>query len=287
MSNKERFKDKVVVVTGASSGIGKATALAFAHESAKTVLISRSKGKLESVADEIRGFNENVLVVPTDVSSKDEVDMMVEKVVSKFDRIDVLFNNAGSSYVGPISNESFVEDTKEMLEVDFMGTVYTTKAILPVMKKQGSGYIMNMSSVVGRKAFPHFGGCSLAMHAITAFTDSLRQELRGSGIGVSTIYPPLTQTPLLEHVKPEDMPPPVKGITPITVDSVAKAVLDGVYYNRARVIVPFQPKLLLLADAISPSLGHLVVRLLAKKAFSRVLGMYRGNLYQHGNAYID
>jgi len=178
-----------------------------------------------------------------------------------------------------------VKDTKEMLDVDFMGTVYTTRAVLPLLKKQGSGHIMNMSSVVGRKAFPHFGGYSSAMHAITAFTDSMRQELRGSGIGVSTIHPALTQTPLLERVKPEEMPPPFKGITPITVESVAKAVLDGVYYNRARVVVPFQPKLLLLADAISPSLGDLVVRLLAKKAFSRVLGMYRGNLYQHGKAY--
>ena len=99
-----------------------------------------------------------------------------------------------------------------MLEVDFMGTVYTTKAILPVMKKQGSEYIMNMSSVVGRKAFPHFSGYSSAMHAITVFTDSARQELRGSGI--STIHPALTQTPILEHVKPEDTPPPFKGITP-------------------------------------------------------------------------
>ncbi len=284
MSKKERFKDKVVVVTGASSGIGKATAIAFAHEGAKTILVSRSREKLESVADEIRGFNENVLVVPTDVSSKDEVDMMIEKVISKFGGIDVLFNNAGSSYVGPISNENFVEDTKKMLNVDFMGTVYTTKAVLPVLKKQGSGHIMNMSSVVGRKAFPRFAGYSSAMHAISAFTDSLRQELRGSGIGVSTIHPALTQTPLLEHVKPEDMPPPFKGITPITVESVAKAVLDGVYYNRARVVVPFQPKLLMLADAISPSLGDLVVRLLSNKAFSRVLGMYRGNLYQHGES---
>ena len=284
MSKKERFKDKVVVVTGASSGIGKATALAFAHEGAKTLLVSRSREKLESVADEIRGFNENVLVVPTDVSSKDEVDMMIEKVISKFGGIDVLFNNAGSSYVGPISNENFVEDTKKMLDVDFMGTVYTTRAVLPVLKKQGSGHIMNMSSVVGRKAFPRFAGYSSAMHAISAFTDSLRQELRGSGIGVSTIHPALTQTPLLKHVKPEDMPPPFKGMTPITVESVARAVLDGVYYNRARVVVPFQPRLLFLADAISPSLGDLVVRLLSNKAFSMVLGMYRGNLYQHGES---
>ena len=92
------------------------------------------------------------------------------------------------------------------------------------------------------------------MHAITGFTASLRQELRGSGINVSIIHPALTQTPLLEHVKPEDMPPPFRRFTPIPVEQVGKAVIEGVYHNRARIIVPFQPKLMLLADAISPGI---------------------------------
>ena len=98
MNNKERFKDKVVIVTGASSGIGKASALEFAREGAKTVLVSRSAEKLERVADEIRGFNPSVLVVPTDITLRGQVHEMVEEVLSQFGRIDVLFNNAGSSY---------------------------------------------------------------------------------------------------------------------------------------------------------------------------------------------
>lgn len=281
MSNKERFKDKVVVITGASSGIGKATALAFANEGAKTILVSRSREKLESVAEEIRGINENVLVVPADVSSQDEVDIMVDEVISKFGRIDILFNNAGSSYVGPITNDNFVEDTKKMLDVDFMGTVYTTKAVLPVLKKQGSGHIINMSSVVGRKAFPHFGGYSSVMHAISGFTDALRQELKGTGIKVSIIHPALTQTPLLAHVNQEDMPPPFRRFTPIPVERVASAVLKGIEKNRPRIVVPFQPKMLLLADAISPRLGDLVVRLLQNKLFATLIGTYKGRLYQH------
>jgi len=279
MNKKSKFKDQVVVITGASSGIGRATALEFAREGAKTVLVSRSLEKLERVADEIRSFNPNVLAVPTDVSSPEQVHEMVEKVLSELGRIDVLFNNAGSSYVGRVEDENFVENAKKMIEVDYFGSVYATKEVLPVMKKQGSGHIMNMSSVVGRKAFPHFGGYSSVMHAISGFTDSLRQELSGSGINVSIIHPALTQTPLLNHVKPDDMPPPFRGITPISVESVAKAVVNGVYYNQARIIVPFQPKLLFLADAISPHIGDLVVKLLANKVFSRLLGTYRGRLY--------
>ena len=281
MKDKARFKDKVVMITGASSGIGRATALAFAREGATTILVSRSEEKLEKVENEIRKFNPDVLVVPTDVSLQEGVHNMVEKVMGKYGRVDILFNNAGSSYVGRIDNVNFVDDTKKMMEVDFFGTVYCTKEVLPIMQKQGSGHIINMSSVVGRKAFPHFAGYSSSMHAITAFSDSLRQELRGSGINVSTIHPALTQTPLLDHVSPEDMPPPFKRMTPISVESVAAAVLNGVYKNQPRIVVPFQPKMLLLADAISPRLGDLIVRLMPNRVFASLIGIYRGKVYEH------
>lgn len=282
MSNKERFKDKVVVVTGASSGIGRAAALEFAREGAKTVLVSRSREKLERVAEEIGEFNPDVLVVPADVSSPEQVRGMVGQVISKYGTIDVLFNNAGSSYVGRVEDDDFAANAKKMMDADYFGTVNVTKDVLPVMKRQGLGHIMNMSSVVGRKAFPHFGGYSAAMHAITGFTDALRQELRGTGINVSTIHPALTQTPLLESVKPEDMPPPFRRLTPISVETVAKAVVDGVVHNRARIVVPFQPRFLYLADMLSPGIGDLAVRLLQNKVFSTMLGTYRGDVYQHG-----
>jgi len=206
---------------------------------------------------------------------------MVNEAVSKYGGIDVLFNNAGSSYVGSVEDKDFAGNAKKMMDVDYFGTVNVTTEILPVMKRKGSGHIMNMSSVVGKKAFPQFGGYSAAMHAITGFTDALRQELRGSGINVSTIHPALTQTPLLENVNPENMPPPFRRFTPIAVQTVARAVLDGVEHNRARIIVPFQPNLLYLADMLSPRMGDLAVRLLQNKVFSTLLGTYRGSVYRH------
>ena len=281
MSSRERFKNKVVIVTGASSGIGKDSAIRFAGEGARVVLVSRSKEKLEAVADEIRQFSQDVLVVPTDVSSPEQVKNAVSKTVEKFGGIDVLFNNAGNSEVGLVEDDDFVEKVTKLFEVDFLGSVYFAKEVIPVMKKNGSGHILNMSSVVGRKAFPHFGAYSSVMHAITGFTASLRQELRGSGINVSIIHPALTQTPLLEHVKQEDMPPPFRRFTPIPVEQVGKAVLDGIYNNRPRIIVPFQPKLMLLADAISPKIGDMLVRLLPNKVFAFLLRTYKGRLYQH------
>jgi short-subunit dehydrogenase len=282
MNTSKRFEDKVVLITGASSGIGRATAIEFASEGASTILVSRSREKLERVAEEIRALNSSVLVVPTDVSSPEQVSSMVSEVVTQYGGIDVVFNNAGSSYVGRVEDDNFAENAKKMMDADYFGTVNVTTEVLPVMKRQGSGHIMNMSSVVGKKAFPHFGGYSAAMHAISGFTDALRQELRGSGINVSTIHPALTQTPLLDNVSPEDMPPPFRRLTPIPVKTVAKAVLDGVEHNRARIVVPFQPRFLFLADMLSPRIGDLAVRLLQNKVFSTLLGTYKGSVYHHG-----
>lgn len=282
--SKKRFEDKVVLITGASGGIGKSSAIDFAKEGAKLALVSRSKEKLDRVAEIIRQFTSEVLFVPTDVSIQKEVNEMVSEVIARFGRIDYLFNNAGSSYVGGVDKDDFVENVKKMFEVDYLGSVYAAQAVIPYMRKQGSGHIMNMSSVVGRKAFPKFGGYSSIMHAITGYSAALRQELRGSGIHVSTIHPALTQTNLLDHVNPEDMPPSFKNMTPMPVERVSKAVLDGFHYNQTRIIVPFQPKLVLFWDAVSPAIGDFIVRLLSKRSFSRIIGMYRGSLYQHDTA---
>ncbi len=275
------YKNKTVVITGASSGIGRETARVFAREGARVALVSRSREKLEQVADEIRRDGGRALVVPADVSSEESVTEAIRTIVKEFGGIHILFNNAGKSYVGRTDQADFVEKTREMFETDYLGTVRVTQAVLPGMKKQGYGHVLNMSSVVGRKAFAGFGGYSSVMHAIDGYTSALRQELKGSGINVSTIHPALTQTPLLAGIRPEDMPPPFRRLSPITVEKVAEAVLDGIRRNTPRIIVPWQPRLLMLAEAISPRLGDRFVEMLQNPVFGRLAGTYRGNVYEH------
>ncbi len=280
MKRLSQFANKVVIVTGASSGIGRATALAFAREGAITVLASRSKEKLEQVADEILRIAPKVLVVPTDVSSREQVEAMVEKVLAEFGRIDVLVNNAGAAAVGSVEDKGFVENNQKLMAVDFYGGVFCIQSVLPIMCRQGAGHIVNLSSVVGRKAFPKFGAYSAAMHAISGYSDSLRQELKGSGIGVSIIHPALTQTALLDHIDQHDLPPPFRRMTPISAEAVASGIVSAVRNNRPRAILPWQPKMMLLADALSPRLGDFIVRLLSTRVFSRLIGMNRGRTYQ-------
>ena len=279
MNKSSKFANQVVVVTGASSGIGRAVALAFARRGANTVLVARREDKLQEVSGTIHAEGGQATVIPADVSAVEQVQDMVEKATKRFGRVDVLVNNAGSSSVGAIDDPHFEADTKTMMAVDFFGTVHCTQAVLPVMRKQGKGHIVNMSSVVGLKAFPRFAGYSACMHAVTAFSDALRQELNGSGIHVSTIHPALTETPLLQHVDLADLPPPFRNMTPISPESVADAVVRAVQNRRRRVVVPWQPRLLLSADALSPWLGDWIVKLLPKSWFIGLLGMNRGRRY--------
>lgn len=282
--SRNRFHNQVVVVTGASSGIGRAAALAFAREGASTVLLSRSREKLDLVAAEIRELSGDAFVAPADVSSKEEVDAAIASVLAKYGRIDVLFNNAGRSEVGPTDAAWFIDGVKEMFDIDFLGMVRVTQAVVPVMRSRGAGRILNMSSVVGRKAFAHFGGYSSIMHAIVGYTDALRQELESSGIEVSIIHPALTQTPLLASVRPEDMPPVFRRLSPIPAEQVAKAALDGLSRNAARIVVSWQPRFLMFAQALSPRLGDLFLTLVQTRVFGWVFRTFRGVTYQHGGS---
>jgi NADP-dependent 3-hydroxy acid dehydrogenase YdfG len=281
MKPKLHFPGQVTLITGASRGIGRAIALAFAREGAVTVLASRSPEDLGRVAGEIHALHGTARIVPTDVTSLEDVRGLMDRVEREFGRVDILVNNAGGALAGPITRAGFVEDVRRLLEVDLFGTVHCTTAVLPIMQRQGSGHIVNMSSVVGRKAFPGLAAYSISMHAIAAFSDALRQELQGSGIAVSVIHPALAQTELFSRVDPADMPPPFKRMTPLSAESVADAVLMAVRKGSERVVLPSAPKRLLLADAISAKAGDRIVRLLSNPIFAAFNGIDRGVTYRH------
>jgi len=187
------LKDKVVIITGASSGIGKATAWEFAREKAIVILASRKEEKLQELAEEIKKIGSQILVVKTDVSLSGEIEHLVNITLEKYGRIDILVNNAG------FGNHSAVEDTpiqdmKDVLDTNLLGPFYAMRLVIPIMKKQGYGRIINISSVIGRRGIGFSGAYCASKFGLIGLTESTQVELRGSPVKICTVCPGLTDT---------------------------------------------------------------------------------------------
>lgn len=274
-----RFADKVVLVTGASRGIGRAVALAFAREGARLVLAARSSEHLAQVEKEVRELGSVAVSVPTDVTDHDDVAALVDAAITRFGRIDVLVNNAGIGKVGTIDSAAFADNVRQTLRASLFGAIDVTQRVLPIFRQQRSGAIVNMSSVMGRKAFARFGSYAIVMHAVSAFSDSLRQEVAGSDIRVTVIYPALTATDLLREAAETEMPPPFRHMTPLSADEVARAVVTAVRRGKRRVVLPRTANMLLLGEAVSPRIGDLIATALTRRPIARALGLSRGKTY--------
>ncbi|MET8783901.1 SDR family oxidoreductase [Streptomyces sp. NPDC004589] len=273
------FANRVVLITGASRGIGRAVALAFAREGALLVLAARSAERLAQVESEVRALGSEALSVPMDVTSPEAVTALVDAAVSRFGQIDVLVNNAGIGRVGRVESAAFEDDARRTMQASLFGMINVTQRVLPVLRWQGSGAIVNMSSVMGRKAFARFGSYAIVMHGVSAFSDSLRQEVADSGIRVSVICPALTATDLLREAKEAEMPPPFRHMTPLSADDVARAVVAAVRRGKRRAVLPRTANMLLLGEALSPRIGDLIATALTKRRIARLLRMSSGKTY--------
>jgi short-subunit dehydrogenase len=215
-----RFHDQIVIVTGASMGIGYETALAFAHAGAKVVLAARHADKLQALA----ATNPNFLPVPTDLTRAADVQRLIDTTLAQFGRIDILVNNAGFGIRATVENTAFA-DAQRLMDVNFFGVLRCIQAVLPHMKKQGHGQIVNVGSVLSLFATPRNSIYSASKFAVRALSDSLRIELRGTGIDVILIMPGYTDTPFFENQVRYGGPVrigPIKGVHPRTV---ARAIL--------------------------------------------------------------
>ena len=273
------FKDPVVIITGSSRGIGRAIALAYARKGARLVLAARNRDALDAVSGEAKAIGVDVLAITVDVTDPVATKALVDSAVERFGRVDVLVNNAGIGRVGAVNEAGFERDINATLQASLFGMLRLVQAVVPLMRAQGTGTIVNMSSVMGRKAFARFGSYAIVMHAVSALSDALRQELAGTGVHVAVIHPALTATDLLRDAPLADMPPPFRHMTPISVDKVAHAVIGAVDYRRRRVVLPWQANMLLLGEALSPRLGDAIARALAVKPIAGLLGMSRGSTY--------
>jgi NADP-dependent 3-hydroxy acid dehydrogenase YdfG len=183
----------VVAITGASAGIGWASALAFARAGSRLALAARRVDRLQALAAEVRALGSEALVMAVDVVSPADVRRFVEATVERFGRLDVMVNNAGSGVRGFV-DETPVEDYRRLMEVNYLGTVHGCQAALPVMKRQGRGVIINVSSIVGHRALAGGAAYAATKAAQISLTESLRLELRGTGIAACSVHPVSTET---------------------------------------------------------------------------------------------
>src|SRR6185503_3666277 len=173
-------KDKVIIVTGASSGIGEATARQFAGEGAKVVLAARRVDRLESLAQEIdrMGAGAETLVVQADLSKLEDIQSLINQTLNKYGRIDVLVNNAGFGRLDWLEKLDPLKDIQSQFDVNVLGVIQTTRQALPVMMKQRSGHIINMCSMAGLVATPTYTIYAACKHAVHGFSEALRREVK-------------------------------------------------------------------------------------------------------------
>ncbi|WP_214466288.1 SDR family NAD(P)-dependent oxidoreductase [Microbacterium flavescens] len=193
-----KIRGQVVVITGASSGIGRATAYAYARRGARLVLASRSRAALETVADECRALGAQALVVPTDVSAEGEVRALAAAAVGEFGRIDVWVGNAGTFSYGAFE-QTPAAVFRQVLETNLMGQVHGARAALPYFRRQGSGALVLVASLYSRVSSPLVAPYVTSKWGLLGFAEVLRAELRGTGIRVKVILPSTIDTPIYQH----------------------------------------------------------------------------------------
>ena len=225
------IKDKVVIITGASSGIGYATALSLAKEGAKLVVGARRTDRLEKLVKEIEENNGEILSQKFDVTKKSDCDDLVNTAIKKWGKVDVLINNAGLMPLSFVKNLK-VDEWDQMIDVNIKGVLYCTAAVLPHMREAKSGHIINISSVAGRIVFPAGSVYCATKHAVTAFSEGLRQELSPrNNIRVTTIEPGVVSTELTNTITDESLEKFVessKKMEALKAEDIASAIVFAI-----------------------------------------------------------
>ncbi|MFH0129940.1 SDR family oxidoreductase [Variovorax sp. VaC1] len=217
---------KVVVITGASSGLGEATARHLVAQGARVVLGARRIDRLQAMVEEMKANGGQAIAVETDVSDKAQVQHLVDTAITAFGRIDVLINNAGLMPHSPLERLK-VDDWDRMIDVNLKGVLYGIAAVLPHMQRQKSGHIINVSSVAGHKVSPNGAVYAATKHAVRALSEGLRQEVKPWNIRTTVISPGAVATELPGSATEPDIADGMKAFydaTAIPADSFARCV---------------------------------------------------------------
>ena len=240
---------KVVLITGASHGIGKATARCFAQRGDRLVLAARTPEPLKQAAIDLeQELDAEVLALPTDVTEPEQVESLVDQALKRFDHIDILINNAGICASGPFADTT-LDHWQQLLQVNFWGYLHTIRALLPHLLQRGQGQIVNVGSVGGKMPLPEMTAYCASKYAVSGLTEALRLELQPKGIEVIGVHPGIVRSDFLERaifVGPEQSEEPVsKSQMQVALDSwlvsqpeeVATAILEACLEHKTEVVV--------------------------------------------------
>jgi 3-dehydrosphinganine reductase len=243
-------ENKVALVTGGSSGIGLATARLLAQRGMHVWLTARREVLLAKALEEVRSVQQSpgqhCGVVPADLSDREQAQAVMARVQAEVGLPDLLINSAGVTHPGYVQDLP-LEIFRQMMEINYFGTLYTIKAALPGMLGRGSGYIVNLSSVAGHIGVFGYAAYGASKYAVTGLSDVLRAEMNARGIGVSVVFPPDTDTPQLayeEKIKPAETKAVSGSMKALSAESVAQDIVAGIERGRYRILPGFDNKIL-------------------------------------------
>ena len=250
-----RFDGQTVLITGASSGIGRAAALAFAWRGARLVIAARRRELLEEVARDCRARGADCHTIVADVSKRDECLRLVETA----GRVDILVNNAGFAVFDSIELAK-PEDLEAMMQTNYFGTVWCTQAVLPQMVERHSGTIVNVASIAGLMGYARMGGYCATKFAMIGFSETLRDEVLQHGVRVAMICPGTTETSFFVKAERGKMPGASRLILAVKPERVADAIVASAGDGRYRRIIPWSAGVFMGLKEVLPRFAHAVFR---------------------------
>jgi NADP-dependent 3-hydroxy acid dehydrogenase YdfG len=222
-----KLDGKVAVITGASSGIGEATAEALAAEGANVVIAARRRDRLEDLVERISGDGDKAVAVECDITDEEQAHGLIRQAKDEFGRVDILVNNAGVMQLSEVE-KGLSDEWRTMFEVNVLGLLYVTDAAIETMKEQGSGHLVNISSLASRGTRPALGVYSGTKMAVNGISEALRQELLEDNIRVTMVEPGAVETELPEHITDEEarqgLNTMLEQLEPLRAEDIANAI---------------------------------------------------------------
>jgi len=255
----------VVAITGASAGIGRATAIRLARDGAAVAICARRADRLAEVADEVRGAGGDALPIVADVAREADIDQFVTATVDHFKRLDVMLCNAGFGIAGAIDDIA-PDQMRKLIDVNFTGTYLAARAALRVFRRQGYGHVMVVSSIVGKRGVPYMGAYAATKFAQVGLAECLRSEVAGSNIRVTVVYPVSTDTEFFDVMSHETGVAVTRGGGPRqSVEVVADAIAHAIDRPTPEVYPYFKSRFLVVLNAIAPGVTDLIVQRFGRK----------------------